>query len=450
MRGAVVLVAVLTAASIVPQLAFAQPADQLPPPTDQPTATPPAPPPEPTPPPAPPPSPEPSASASAAASASASAPATEKTDEVKPEGGFFPKGGFVLRSSDEAFKLRLRLQSAIRASVRINGKAQLANPFMTLRPVLEGNLYKKWIRFWTSLELAANPVYLLDSYVEIEPVPEFGIRAGQQWTIFSRHEAIYGPGQLLLPEWSPVADYFWPGRDKGITLYGATAEGKIDYSLGAYMGSPLRSFQPIRGNYQLMARFGVSPNGPVGSEYAYAEPGTPDEFRYAIGVNAVTSKVDQGAENFNPSTFKFEVTPTGETKLYNMVGADVLIQTPVLMASAEGYMRRTDPHAPGPDFTSIGGFAQAGVLVYKHDVDLVARFNWVDVNYDADHDTAIAIEGGGNYYIHAPWVIFRLRYAYGSQRTPTEGVGATSSGGAPLIISPGTVHVITAQINTTF
>lgn len=375
---------------------------------------------------------------------------TKHAEEPKPEGGFFPKDGFTLRSSDEAWRARIRLQSFIRASARINGKAQLANPFMTLRPILEGQLYKKWIRYWTSLELAANPVYLLDSYVEIQPVDAIGVRIGQQWTPFSRHEAIYGPAQLLFPEWNPAADYFWTGRDKGITLFGAFAEGKLDYSLGAYVGSPLRQFQPIRGNYQLIARIGLSPQGPVGSEFAYAEGDAPTPTRWAFGVNAVTSKIDPGVENFNPSTFKFDTAPTNVTTLNHAAGFDIFLQSPRVMGLVEGYARRTDPHSAGADFTSMGGFAQLGLMLYKRDLDVAVRGTYLDPNLKADHDQAFAIEGGSSWYIHAPWVVVKARYGYGYQRTPTEGASAQDSGGAKLIAAPGPIHVLTAQINTVF
>jgi hypothetical protein len=371
--------------------------------------------------------------------------------DAKPEGGFFPKDGFTLRTSDERWRLRLRLQSFIRASVQFRGgeKAQLASPFMTLRPIIEGQLYKKWIRYWTSLELAANPVYLLDSYVEIQPHDAIGLRIGQQWTPFSRHEAIYGPGQLLFPEWNPVADYFWTGRDKGVTLFGAFADGKVDYSLGAYVGSPLRQFQPIRGNYQLIARIGLSPNGPVGSEFAYAE-GDGAPLRVAIGLNAATSKIDKGVENFNPSTFKFEGSPSNVTTMNNLAGADFFLQSPHVMGLVEGYIRRTDPHGTGADYTSAGAFAQVGVLVYKRDLDVAVRGSFLDPNLDQDKDSAFAIEANTSWYIDAPWVVLKTRYGYGYQRTPLEGISAQDSGGAPLVTAPGPIHIITMQINTVF
>jgi hypothetical protein len=377
-------------------------------------------------------------------------PRTEEAKREEPTSGWIPGQGFVLRSADgEDYRLRLRLQSAIRAQVAIDGKAQLTDPFMTLRPIAEGNIYKPWIRFWTSLELAANPVFLLDAYVEVQPEEAIGVRLGQQWTPFSRHQALSGPMGLLFPEWDPVAAYFWTGRDKGATLFGTFLDKTLDYALGGFMGVPLRQFETIRGNYQFIARIGLCPNGPVGSEYAYAEdPDKPADFGYAIGLNGATSKINAAIENFNPSTFSFEVTPSANTKTEQLGGADFFLQSRRIVFLTEGYIRRTDPHAGQPKDTSVGAWGQLGVLLWERKLDVAARLSWIDVNIERSHDQAFGIEGATSWYFHAPNVVFKLRYGYGSQQTPPD--SRTTSGGAQLILEPGPIHIMTAQVNTTF
>lgn len=400
----------------------------------------------------PPPPPEPAPEAAVPAP---SVPAPEDAQPLTPEpspsdaeAGYFPGEGFVLRTRDKSYRLRIGLQSALRAQMAVNGKARLTNPFMTLRPIVEGNLYRPWLRFWTSLELAANPVFLLDSYVEVQPIDAIGIRVGQQWTPFSRHEAISGPHQLLLPEWSQVSNYFWTGRDKGVTLFGSAAEKKVDYAVGAYMGSPLRQFDTINGNYMFVGRLSVSPLGPVGAtEFAYAEKDEPAPFRMAFGVNGFTSKINQGAENFNPSTFQFEVVPTDVTTINHGVGADYILQTSRFTAMVEGYLRKTDRRAGRPTYTSVGGFAQLGVLLYKRELDAAVRVSMADVNLNESHDMAYGLEVASSWYIHGPMAAVKVRYGYGTQMTTPDG---QTSGGAPLILSPGPLHIVTAQINTAF
>jgi hypothetical protein len=327
--------------------------------------------------------------------------------------------------------------------VRLDGKAQLANPFMTLRPISEGSVYESWIRYRTSLELAASPAYLLDAYVEIQPWNEVGVRLGQQPTPLSRHEALVGPAQLLLPEWDSVAGYFWTGRDKGIAALG-TIGGIFDYTVGAYVGTPLRQFEPIRGNYQFVARLGLEPEGPVDSEAAYAAP-----LRWAVGLSGATSKANLGVENVNPSTFELEAVSSGQTNRSHELAADFLLQSRCVMGLVEGYLRRIEPAGGGPSYTSAGGFAQVGVLVYRRDVDAVMRGSFIDVNLEAKHDDALALEVGANWYVSAPSVVLKTRYAYGSQMHPTENAGGTSNG-APLLATPGAFHLITAQLGVVF
>jgi hypothetical protein len=120
------------------------------------------------------------------------------------------------------------------------------------------------------------------------------------------------------------------------------------------------------------------------------------------------------------------------------------------MGLAEAYIRHTSPSGGGPHYTSLGGFAQLGVLVYKRDVDVAVRGSWIDVNLDSKHDNAFAVELGSNWYIHAPWVVLKARYGYGSQMHPVDNIGGDTAGGAPLITAPGPVHVMTMQINTVF
>lgn len=367
----------------------------------------------------------------------------------RPQAGFYPDQGFVLRTEDERYKLKIGFQAAIRGQVIFGeGKPKVSGPFLTLRPNMGGNIYKKWIRYYASLELAANPVYLLDTYVEIQPCDAFGVDVGQQSTPFSRHEFIFGPHQLLFPEWNMVADYFWTGRDKGVTVFGSALEHKLEWWIGGYLGTPLRQFDTIRGNYQFIARLAVNPAGPVGNtEFAYAEKDRPAPFRYSMAVNGFVSKLETAIENFNPSTFKFDTVPSGNTTVNRGLGADFFLQSSRVMALIEGYVRRTDPRDGQPDYTSVGAWGQVGTLLYKRDLDASLRVTWADVNVARSGDQGFGGEIASNYYIHAPNLALKLRYGFGHQAGDPD---ATASGGARLLLPPGDIHVVTAQINASF
>jgi hypothetical protein len=287
-------------------------------------------------------------------------PATEEvTAKAPPEpgaSGWIAGEGFILRSSDNNYKLRVGLQSAYEVEPTYqDGDFQDRRAFFVLRPIFAGTFFKDWIRFWTSLELASNPPYLLDSYVEINPVTEFGIRIGQQYTLISRHEQ-FGPQQILFPEWSPVAEYFWTGRDKGATAWGLVADKRFEYYAGAYGGSPLRQFTTISGNYVVEGRLVFNPAGPTGStEFPYISDAE-SPLRASFSVQGYYGKIQLAEENFNNSTFRFDVMPTGTVKEQACAAADFFVQGSSFATTAEAYFRRTDPdNATDADrYTSVG------------------------------------------------------------------------------------------------
>ncbi len=168
-----------------------------------------------------------------------------------------------------------------------------------LRPILSGNFFKEWIHFWTSFEFASNPPYLLDSYVEIQPIKEFGLRIGQQFTPFDRHE-YFGPQEILFPEWAPVSEYFWTGRDKGVTAMGTIA-GQLEYWAGLYSGTPLRQFNALPGNYVAEGRVTWSPIGPVGAtEFAYILSDKPLPFRVSMTLQGYNDKIQSRDRELQP------------------------------------------------------------------------------------------------------------------------------------------------------
>lgn len=369
-------------------------------------------------------------------------------EPAPPLAGYAAGRGFFLRSSDDAFRLRLRLQSAIRAEGYLqDGRSHLANPFLTVRPVLDAHLYRPWIRFWTSVELASNPAYLLDSYVEVQPASGIGLRVGQQWTPFARHAAVQGPQDLAMPEWSSVASYFWSGRDKGLTLFGHLADRKFDWSLGAYLGLPLRRFTPIRGNYLFVARVAMNPMGPLEEgEVPYASAEKP-KTRYAIGVSAYTAKQDRSVENLNPSTFMFDTVPDGRRSVNHTIGVDVAVQTSRFSFLGEGYFRYNDARNQSSHFSQAGAFAQAGVMVFRRDLDFAVRGSWADVNLDVDNTRTLAGEASSTYYVHGSMLAMKLRYGLVDQT----GVGnGATAGPAELPITPGRFHILTLQLNAAF
>jgi len=389
-------------------------------------------------------SPLPSAVA-AATTGPAGAPAPV---EKKQPAGWIPGSGFVLQSEDAAFKLRIGLQAAYKFEpVYQAGSWQERNTFFVLRPSISGNFFKEWIHFWTSFEFAANPPYLLDSYVEIFPYKEFGLRIGQQFTPFDRHEYL-GPQEILMPEWAPVSEYFWTGRDKGVTAMGALFESKLEYWAGLYSGTPLRQFNALPGNYVVEGRVTWSPLGSVASvEFPYIVTEGPTPLRISFTMQGYYGKVQSAIENFNPSTFSFQSMPSGETRKQGAGGADMWIYNEWFAFYMEGMVRQTEPPM-GAKYTSGGLWMQASGPLIAKTMDLAARFNYLNPSTDLANDNFYSIEGQLAYYfMHTPNLVLKLRYGYGHQDT----VDMAQQGPVTLVLStPGRIQLFTIQLNLMF
>jgi hypothetical protein len=357
-----------------------------------------------------------------------------------------PGTGFVLQSPDAAYRLRIGLQAAYKFEpVYQNGTFQDRNSFFVLRPILSGNFLRDWIHFWTSFEFASNPPYLLDSYIEIFPWKEFGLRIGQQFTPYDRHE-YFGPQEILFPEWAPVSEYFWPGRDKGVTAMGTLA-GQLEYWAGIYSGTPLRQFNALPGNYVVQGRVTWSPLGPTGTtEFPYIVSEGPAPFRISGTLQGYYGKVQDATENFNPSTFRFEAMATGETNKEGAGGADLWLQGPWFVFFVDGTVRHTTP-AMGTSFTSVGVWGQLGVLLIEKTLDAGARVNWLNASTSLTNDQFYSLEGQIVYYIsHSQHFVLKLRYAYGHQSSP----GMDALGAVPLITAQGNTQLATVQLNLAF
>src|SRR5690606_31773784 len=127
---------------------------------------------------------------------------------------------------------------------------------------------------------------------------QIGVRVGQQYTPYSRHE-YYGPQQILFTEWSIVADFFWSGRDKGVTVLGDLGPNSlINYWVGVYSGTPLRQFSALDGNYVVVGRVTVNPLGPAAeNEAVYITSEKPVPFRWSFALQGYYGNLQSAREN---------------------------------------------------------------------------------------------------------------------------------------------------------
>ena len=157
-----------------------------------------------------------------------------------------------------------------------DGAWQQRPTFFVLRPFLGGNFFREWIHFWTSVEFASNPPYLLDSYVELAPSKCSGFASASS-SRRSSPRVLRSPGDPI-PRVGAGQRVLWSGRDKGITALGTLAE-QLDYWLGLYSGTPLRQFNAIPGNYVFEADSPGTPRPQGRTEFPYIVSEGPAPFR---------------------------------------------------------------------------------------------------------------------------------------------------------------------------
>ena len=360
--------------------------------------------------------------------------------------GYEPDQGFFLASPDGNYKLRIGFIGGYKIEPGYNGGSfQDRSEFFVLRPFMEGYVFRPWITFNTTLELAGNPPYVLTTYVELRPIRALGVRAGLQTTPFSRHKS-FAPFEILFPDWSVTAEYFWSGHDKGATLMSLTNDEKIEGYLGLYSGTPLRQFVAVASNYVVLARVTVSPLGKIGTtEYPYICE-SPSPFRLSFTVQGYYGKITSGTENFDPNSFEFTFTPNMNPTRKGTAGADLFLQGSRFMAFAEAYFQRTEPSDGSARYHAGGVWGQVGVLLVPHWVDFAVRGNWIDADTSLSNVRTLIGEAQVAYYIHAPVLVLKLRYGIADQQTP----GMAALGSVSLPIQSGRSQVLTLQLNLAY
>ena len=323
--------------------------------------------------------------------------------------------------------------------IRADGHWLDRQAFSVLRPAMHAHVLEPWFEVVTSLELASNPPYLLDAYVDVTRYSELSLQAGQFHTPCSRAEA-FDHHAHLFPDQAVVASYFSTGRDKGAMAYGDA--GPVHYWLGTFGGSPLRQFTTISGNYVIVGRVSAdSTPGLAKTEYPYMLPSAPTGI--SASLEGYVGKVQSAVENFNPTSFAFTPTPSGQTTRNAAVAGDVFAQSSRAMAFAEAYVRRTEVEGFPGSFVSWGVWGEAGVAIVANRLDIAARVNYVDPSTSLTDDTFVSLEGQLAYYFD-PKVRLELRYGIGVQHDPGE--AALGPVSLPVGVD-GTIQVLTLQLD---
>jgi len=372
---------------------------------------------------------------------------SESIDSDESLIGYTPEEGFRMRSRDGDYLLRIGFQAGFKLEPSwTDGDRRMNGTFSFLRPILRGNLFRPWVLYRLSMELAGEDPRVFDAHFDIEPWEEFGLRFGQQGTPVSRHES-FGPQQLFFPEFAAVANYFWSGRERGLTVYGSVIGERLDYYAGVYSGSPIDEPVNLEDNYVVEGRVTVNPLGPVNeNEYPMTPDGEPLPLRVSFTLQGFYGRLQTVNESYNPSYGVLSPNAALETSRLGMLGGDLWFQSGPVIVFGEFYWRRQRLVDGGDWYGAMGAWGQAIVNVYRNILGAGVRVSWIEPNTELSHDNSYELEGQVAWLIRPPQLALKLRYAWLKQQAPDE----AELGEFVLPYVEGTTHVVTLQLTLAF
>lgn len=175
------------------------------------------------------------ASETATAKAEAAAAQAEARLRSLPDVSFGKKG-VIVESPDDQYQFRF---SGI---FQTDGRFYPDTPGATdtflirrARPSVSGELFEDW-DFRVQVELASNPIQILDAYLRYTYSPELRFKAGSMKTGVGL-ERLQSPANITFSE-RGLASNLTPTRDIGIELQGTLWDKRMGYQIGLFNGAP--------------------------------------------------------------------------------------------------------------------------------------------------------------------------------------------------------------------
>ncbi len=322
---------------------------------------------------------------------------------------------WILHSKDDRFTLRIGAQLQVRYTASDADIKAQRNAFnvQEIRPQIRATIGKPWITVFIQAELANTP-QALDLELTVQPVPEFGIKAGQFLTPFSR--TFYTPvPKLLLQDYSIANTFFRADRQTGAMAFGTPLADKLEYYAGGFNGNRIDQSGNDDDQMLFVGRIAANPLGAVAYDETPALAGA-QPFRLALGANAYYGRVPPTPVTVPAYPLPTDTTPTlvanaapGRDKTATF-GADVAMHVGLATFQAEFYYRDLAPAGASPHVQGNGGYAHASCFVYYPYFEVVGRVNYFDPDRRVKGDHTLAYDGAVNVYGFGNNLKLNLRY----------------------------------------
>jgi len=264
---------------------------------------------------------------------------------------------------------------------------------------LEGWMIKSWLTYEFQVNFPAvtgtNAGALLeDAAFDIDFTKGKGLfraHVGQFKPPFGAQEMTSSGSQMFVDR-ALVSNNFFRGRETGVALWGATANNKIEWRVGAFNGNGPTRTTNDNGKFQYNARVMWQPNGSVvlnqrawvtGALYSESDFESTTVPIYAVALNY------ENQNNFNATT--------GNDQKWNAYSIDGIYKYKGFSANGMYSLANRDTEA-GTSFDAAGGFIQAGKLFSRRRFEVAARYGQFDPTDRTDRNITREARGAFNYY----------------------------------------------------
>jgi len=248
-----------------------------------------------------------------------------------------------------------------------------------------------------------------EAYLNYRIIDEAQLRFGQDKVPFARQFIVSSANQQFI-DLSHVATAFAPGYDNGLTLNGKIAGGLVNYNVGVFGGVGQGMVATTNDN-AIVGRIAVNPLGDM--KYTESDVDYSEKPLVSAGANYYGDTIKNGATtNLNifsssgwigigsplmPASGKFGAT---EKLNINTVGYDAAFKWRGLYAQSEYFLGRAEGQSSHNTLRAQGFYGQAGYFVIPKQLELAARYAYLDPNRDVGSDHSVQTTGAVSWYIN--------------------------------------------------
>jgi phosphate-selective porin OprO and OprP len=321
--------------------------------------------------------------------------------------------GFTFTSEDENFQLSLGGRLQARYTFFDNDDRQDVSQFRIQRMKVwfSGYAYTKDLTYLLQVDAvnSDDDRFIDHAYLNYKFIPEAQLLAGQTKVPFGR-QWLTSSGSQSFVDRAEASNFFRPGYDIGLKFYGKFADGLINYDLGGYNGRG-QGISSNDNNHSAALRVAVNPFGDM--PYSEADFDITEKPLFSVGGNYYYNRVQVGTgqnnlnydNNLGNIGMLSQLTPGngflfGEKTDLHLYGFDVAFKWMGFFATAEYLLSQAEGEDSDSKIRSHGFFVQAGYFIIPNNLEVAARYGYIDPHRSASNDLQSEVGGAVSYYFN--------------------------------------------------